>query len=373
MKIAYVYDAVYPWIKGGAEKRIYELSRRLVERGHEVHCYGMKMWPGQEDILQDGVHLHGICRPVPLYSGSKRSMKEAVYFAGRVLSSLPRDFDLVDCQEFPYLPCFSARLRTFRGPLLFITWYEVWGDYWYEYLGRKGLLGKAVERAVSRLTDKNIADSERTRRDLETLGVREVQVVPNGIDFEGIQRLRASDEGSDVIFVGRLLEHKNADLLIRAVAMASREIPDIRAVIIGDGPERENLRSLARSLDLEKNIKFTGFLEDYDQAVALMKSSRIFASPSTREGFGIAALEANACGLPIVTSRHSMNAVCDLVTADTGLICEPCAEDLAKGILEGLNWGEGRREKCIERARSFDWEEIVCQAEKIYELGLSQA
>ena len=37
MKIAYVYDAVYPWIKGGAEKRIYEISKRLVERGHEVH------------------------------------------------------------------------------------------------------------------------------------------------------------------------------------------------------------------------------------------------------------------------------------------------------------------------------------------------
>ena len=37
MKIAYVYDAVYPWVKGGAEKRIYEISKRSVERGHEVH------------------------------------------------------------------------------------------------------------------------------------------------------------------------------------------------------------------------------------------------------------------------------------------------------------------------------------------------
>ena len=42
MKIAYVYDAVYPWIKGGAEKRIYEISKRLVERGHEIPWFGMK-------------------------------------------------------------------------------------------------------------------------------------------------------------------------------------------------------------------------------------------------------------------------------------------------------------------------------------------
>lgn len=41
MKIAYIYDAAYPWVKGGAEKRIYEISRRLGERGHEVHCYCM--------------------------------------------------------------------------------------------------------------------------------------------------------------------------------------------------------------------------------------------------------------------------------------------------------------------------------------------
>ena len=74
MKIAYVYDAVYPWVKGGAEKRIYELSRRLAKRGHEVHCYGMKWWPGEDEILKDNVHLHGICPPMPLYSNGKRSI-----------------------------------------------------------------------------------------------------------------------------------------------------------------------------------------------------------------------------------------------------------------------------------------------------------
>ena len=50
MEIAYIYDAVYPWLKGGSEKRIYEISKRLVERRHEVHWFEIKWW--------DGVYLH---------------------------------------------------------------------------------------------------------------------------------------------------------------------------------------------------------------------------------------------------------------------------------------------------------------------------
>jgi glycosyltransferase involved in cell wall biosynthesis len=138
MKIAYVYDAVYPWVKGGAELRIYELSKRFANRGHEVHCYGIKWWEGDKEILKDNVHLHGIFRPMPLYSGERRSIKEAIYFAIKVLSLLNQEFDLIDCQEFPYLPCFSAKLASgLRRQELFITWHEVWGDYWYEYLGKK--------------------------------------------------------------------------------------------------------------------------------------------------------------------------------------------------------------------------------------------
>ena len=111
LEIAYLYDAVYPWVKGGAEKRIYELSQRMAARGHTVHCYGMKWWQGENEILRDGVHLHGICQPMPLYSGGRRSMKEAAYFAGKVLSARV-DCDIVDCQNFPYLSCFSAKLIT---------------------------------------------------------------------------------------------------------------------------------------------------------------------------------------------------------------------------------------------------------------------
>ena len=375
MEIAYIYDAVYPWVKGGAEKRIYELSRRLAARGHSVHCYGIKWWPGKDEMEREGVYLHGICHPRPLYVHGKRSIAEAVSFAASLLAHPSREA-IVDCQNFPYLSCFSARLsrsgRIQRKQVpqkLFITWHEVWGDYWHDYLGRKGTIGKIIEQATARLTDYNVAVSERTKRDLESLGARGVQVLPNGIDWQRIERIAPSPEQSDIVFAGRLAVHKNIDQLILAVGIIRSQLPDVRVAIIGDGPEMERLRSLTRIMNLEKNIQFYGFIESYDDALALMKSSRAFASPSSREGFGMAALDANACGLPVVTVEHRMNAVMDLVTENTGIICSPRPQDLAEGLLLALQEGKRMRASCRELARGYDWERICEMAERIYGQG----
>ena len=366
MKIAYVYDAVYPWVKGGAEKRIYEISRRLAARGHEVHCYGMKWWQGQDDIEAEGVHLHGICPPRPLYSNGKRSISQAAYFAGRLLS-IRTNVDVLDCQNFPYLSCFSAKLISrLQGPQLFITWLEVWGEYWREYLGEKGRAGQAVEWAAARLTDRNIAISKRTQRDLLSLAGREAQIVPPGIDCKMISEIAPAVQQSDLIYVGRLIEHKNIDLLIRSLKHVQSQVPDVKVLIVGDGPEMNNLRSLAKELDLSQSIRFLGFIEDYNYALSLMKSSRIFVSPSTREGFGMAALEANACGIPVVTVNHDMNAVMDLIGKDTGLICQPNEVELSQAILSLLRQSiSGNR--CIEAARQYDWDAICNRAERVYE------
>ena len=114
---------------------------------------------------------------------------------------------------------------------------------------------------------------------------------------------------------------------------------------------------------------FAAFWRDYDDVLALMKSSRVFASPSTREGFGMAALEANACGLPVVTVKHRMNAVMDLVTEQTGMVCEPTAEALADGLCRALQESDAMRGRCVEMARKYDWEEICDRAERVYEGG----
>jgi glycosyltransferase involved in cell wall biosynthesis len=367
MKIAYVYDAVFPWIKGGAEKRVYELSRRLAGRGHEVHCYGIKWWEGDQHLLREGVHYHGICPPMDLYVGGRRSIREAIAFAWRVLAAPSGSYEIVDCQHFPYFPCFSAKVRTWRSPAtLFITWHEVWGSYWREYLGRgKGIFGQAIERAVAGLTMNNIAVSERTKRDLEGLGQSRIRVVPNGIDLDEIEMIRPSERKAELVYAGRLLSHKNVDLLVSALALARDEIPDVRALIIGDGPEAYRLKRQIRELGLEDRVEMAGFLE-YEEMISRLKAARIFVLPSTREGFGMAALEALACGTPVVTVDHPMNAAADLVRG-AGFLCPPTAQGLAGAIIEGLENGKGLRERCLKRARGYDWEAICDVAERVYD------
>ena len=81
MRIAIVYDAVYPYSLGGGERRYYELAIRLAQAGHEVHWYGMRWWSGPRIMHKDGVTYHAICPKLPLYTRSgRRSIIEAFIF-----------------------------------------------------------------------------------------------------------------------------------------------------------------------------------------------------------------------------------------------------------------------------------------------------
>ena len=376
MKIAYVYDAVYPYVKGGAEKRIYEISKRLVKKGHEVHLFGMKYWNDGDIIIKNDVYLHGVCEPKELYVDGRRSIKEAIYFARKLLIPLTKeDFDVVDCQAFPYFPCFSAKICSSlkRTPLV-ITWHEVWNDYWYDYLGKKGIFGKVVERMTAHLTDKMIAVSERTKRDLEMIGVRkEIKVIQNGIDFGKIKMIEASNEEADVVFAGRLIKEKNVNILIDAVNIIKKEVPDVKCIIIGDGPEKRRLEKMAYDLGLEGNIEFKGFLADHNEVISYMKSSKVFVLPSRREGFGIVALEANACGLPVITVNHKMNAACDFINNDgNGFICELSEEEITEKIFMALDKREGMKRKCVENARGYDWDELGDLLERFYKAWVTK-
>nr|WP_282570218.1 glycosyltransferase [Methanoculleus sp. 7T] len=370
MKIAYVYDAVYPWVKGGVEKRIHEVSVRLADRGHEVHVYGMRSWDGPATIERDGVTLHGVCPGEALYADGRRTVPQALRFGSSVLRPLlASGADVVDCQNFPYFSCFSAKAASaLRGVPLTVTWHEVWGDYWYDYLGRRGVFGKAVERLAAGLTEHPVAVSPSTARALAGLGVPgPVPVIPNGIDLARIAAVAPAREGSDVIFAGRLIREKNVDVLLRALVQVREGVPDLRALIVGDGPERPALEALARDLGLAGAVAFTGFLPDYDSVIAAMKASRVFVLPSTREGFGIAALEAMACGIPVVTTDHPGNAAGDLVVEGVnGFCCELSAGEMGEGILLWLNKGPENRDLITGTTRAFDWDKVTVQVEKYY-------
>ncbi len=372
MKIAYVYDALYPYIKGGVEKRIWELATRLSDEGHEVHLFAINWWNGSDTIVKSNVYIHGVCLPQEFYCNGRRSIDEALYFAFHVLKPLLRyNFDIIDCQQSPYFPCFSSKISSlYNRSQLVITWHEVWGDYWYDYLGAIGVFGKFVERATARLTQHNIVVSNSTKGYLEGLGLssQPIEVIPNGIDLQNIRNIKPSSDKSDLIFAGRLIKEKGVLTLIDAIPTVKKEYPNVKCTIIGDGPEREKLEKQVKSLNLDEDILFLGFVEDYNDVLSYMKASKVFTIPSQREGFGIVALEANACGLPVITVKHPRNAICDLIQPQkNGYICAPSPGAISDAIIAGLRHCHSMRYNCISTASTYDWADVARQVEGYYE------
>jgi glycosyltransferase involved in cell wall biosynthesis len=372
MKIAFVYDAVYPWVKGGAEKRIYELGKRLAEQGNEVHVFGVKWWDGEEVIQYDGMVLHGVCAPRELYVNGRRSISEAIIFSIKLFSHLIRErFDVIDVSAFPYFSCFIAKIISLlrRTPMM-ITWHEVWGDYWYEYMGWRGFFGKLVERLVVKLTHTSIAVSSLTKKNLVSLGIKSenIRIVPNGIDLNKIADIPPSPDGCDIIFVGRLIKEKNVDVLLEAVGYVKLTLPGVKCHIIGDGPEKERLIGLAAELGLLDNVGFFGFM-GYEEVIARIKSSKVLALPSSREGFGMVVIEAFACGVPVVTVKGERNAASLLVDEKTGFVVNLDPEELGDAIC-ALILDNVYRERmgCAAKnvAQEFDWDGIASGLTCIY-------
>ncbi|ASJ15224.1 glycosyltransferase family 4 protein [Thermococcus radiotolerans] len=368
LKITFVYDVVYPWVKGGVEKRIYELAVRLA-KSHEVHVYGYRHWEGSAEIERDGIYYHGTVRVGKLYVGSRRSIIPPMRHAVSLLSQLKGErFDVIDCQASPYLPAYS--LRTLGLENVFITWHEFWGDYWFEYLGEAGFLGKTLEKGLFSF-ERHISVSQKTRLDLLSAGLRRpVFLVPNGVDYGFIRSVRPSELESDFVFIGRLIPEKGVDFLLRSLALLKREFPDFRGIIAGDGPERKKLEFLARELGIEKNVTFTGFLRDYADVIALMKASKVFAFPSRREGFGIVVIEAMASEVPVVTGEHPMNASVHLVEdGKTGFVVPLDEELFARALLLAYDNSKKLGSVAGERARRYDWDEVVRVLLSVYRGG----
>ena len=374
MKIAFVYDTSFPWVTGGAERRIYEIAKRLAIRGHDIHIYSLGYWMQTEEyksqkvIIKDNITYHSVGKPVDLYTkDNKRSIKEAIYFSTCILKCDLKDYDIVDCQGFPYFSCYSSKLKSKN---LVITLHEVWNDYWYEYMGRIGFFGKIIEKGILHLTNNVICVSQLTYEQmLENRCPSNATVIANGVDTDKITYVTPRKEYSDIIFAGRLIPEKNVELIIRAIHLVKNKHPHLTCRIIGEGPEEEELKTLTQTLNLEENIIFEGFFDKQEDLYRSIKSSTMFILPSKREGFGIVTIEANACGVPVITLNHPMNASKDLITSDNGYLVGDDPEELAKIIDKILTTGitADKRNKCRRTAEKYNWNHITDQTLAVYQ------
>jgi glycosyltransferase involved in cell wall biosynthesis len=222
---------------------------------------------------------------------------------------------------------------------------------------------RMAERLLSSVTDCTIAISELQRRDLverfRVAPASRTVVVPLGLDLSPLlaqtSRDRARARQVDVNytefvvgFVGRLVPIKNVDLLIEAIAMVRSELPGIRFVITGDGPERDRLERRARDAGVFDISTFQGWQEDLAAVYARLD---LLALTSSNEGTPVALIEAMAAGVPVVAT--AVGGVADVVQDHvTGLLTEESARSVADSILETARAPEAASDR-TQRAREF--------------------
>jgi alpha-1,6-mannosyltransferase len=188
--------------------------------------------------------------------------------------------------------------------------------------------------------------------EFERIGARNVVRAPLGVDLRAF-RPSASWEPRLLVHCGRLSAEKKPQRSLTTLATLRAAGLPARLVIAGDGPLRTRLEQ--RAADQGLPVTFAGFLPGPAEVAKLLASADIVLAPGPAETFGLAALEALACGTPVVVSAES---ALPEVTGDAGAAV--AGEDLAAGVLDLLGRPEAtRRAAARARAEQFGWPAAV--------------
>jgi glycosyltransferase involved in cell wall biosynthesis len=377
LRVLLLYDCVYPESLGGIEARNHELALALAARGHRVQVVG---WAREARAPAPGVTV------VPLHghqAGSRRvgrrRGRDALRFARAVRRLRLGDAELVETANIPFAHLFPLALRCAlaRKPLV-VTWHEVWGRHWRDFLADSPLgrlawpVFAAIELLALQLGTVALAVSPLTHRRLARRRLRGAPLlIPNGVTVEAVRAAAGGQPpGPPLIYAGRLLADKRVDLLLRAVARLDVE-PSAAGpllTVIGDGPERARLEALAGELGIASRVVFTGRLATPEEVWRRLGAASIAVQPSSREGFGLFPLEAMAAGLPVVYCAAERSAVGEVVRHGVeGLESAPEPAALA-ATLRGLLADAAGRERLSAaargRAEEHDWREVARRLEE---------
>lgn len=202
----------------------------------------------------------------------------------------------------------------------------------------------------------------------------------NGISKEFLQPVEKTQNRDKVelLFVGRLVPYKGADMLIDAIARLPEPIKQrISLTIVGDGSEKAILENAVKELGLQDIVTFAGWVKQQDTA-AYYRKADIFCFPSIREFGGAVVMEAMACGLPCIVANNG--GIAEYVTEKTGFKIDLNSRDyvvqeLANKIellTENKQLREQMSAKCIEKAHEFEWSSKARRIVEIYMELLAQ-
>lgn len=375
MRVLHVVPTYLPAVRyGGPIYSVHALCRALADRGHDVHVYTTNVdGPGVSGVsLSDPVLREGVkIRYFPCGLGRRVYRSPAM---GRALAANAGKFDVLHLHSVYLWPTLAAA-RAARGanvPYVLAPR----GMLVRDLIERKSRLLKTAWIALFERT--NIAEaaavhvtSELEQAELAKLGlpVRRVAIVANGIDVPNPIHpcRRGATQTPYVLSLGRINWKKGLDRLIAAMTYA----PNTDLLIAGNDEEnyQPRLEAMVRELALSGRVRFLGPVRD-EEKWDLMRSAALFALPSYSENFGIAALEAMACGCPVaVTPEVGLARV--VGEAGAGIVIGGEAKDIGTAISDLISdpirrSAMGTAGKALA-GQKFSWPRIAERMEQVYE------
>jgi glycosyltransferase involved in cell wall biosynthesis len=318
VRVCLVYDCLFPYTVGGAERWYRNLAERLRGAGHEVTYLTLRQWERGEQAQVDGVRVVSVGPRMNLYTaGGRRRILPPLVFGVGVFAHLLRHgrrYDVVHTCAFPYFSLLAAAiLRAPSGYRLVVDWFEVWSrSYWREYLGAAGRVGELVQRACARVPQRAFCFSELHAERLREERLNGPVTVLRGLYTGSVEPSAPRAAEPVVLFAGRLIPEKQVTLAVAAMARAVERIEGLRGEFLGDGPERDALAAAIASHGLQDVVSAPGFVE---AAVvdAEMRGAMCMLLSSRREGYGMVVVEAAARGTPSIVVAGEDNAATELI------------------------------------------------------------
>lgn len=384
MKIGLFSDTYYPEINGVATS-VLTLHRELARRGHEVHVFAPKC-RGWENHQQDTVHY---IASAPFLVLKDRN----VAFPGPLTNweATRLDFDIVHTNSEFVMGHFGRLVARANDSVLIHTYHTIWEEY--TYYVTHGVADEAARKVARKYSewwcnrfDRIIAPTGKTLGLLYDYGVRTpMDIIPSGMDIarfaperhDAAERAARRGEcgvqpGERVLLnIGRISREKNLEQVMRVFPRLLEAHPDVRLVIVGEGPMRESLHRMAEELGVAARVTFTGPKpwETIDQYYAI---GDVFVSASHSETQGLTYVEAMASGLCVcaVNDACLSGVIQDGVS---GILTGDDDDALLSGLLRAFS-DEGRKiaGQAARYAEPFGTKAFAAKVEKCYETALAE-
>jgi phosphatidylinositol alpha-mannosyltransferase len=358
----------YGWDSpGGVQTHIRELTKHLQDEGHQVSVFAPVS--DEDRVNEDWLVNAGKPISIPV-NGSVARVLFGPIASSRVKQWITQgDFDLLHLHE-PAIPSLSLlACSAATGPMV--------GTFHVSSPKQKAIyaIGPILEPIVEKLTAR-IAVSESARQTLKDHFDTDAVVIPNGIEssqYSSAQPTIHWRNPHTLGFIGRFEEpRKGLQILLDALPIIARFIPDVRLLIAGPGDGDELIKKL--DIGLRNRIVFLGFLTEQEKA-SFLKSITVYVAPNTGgESFGIILTEALSAGTPVVASDiPAFQAV--LEKGDAGLLFKNGdSPDLAKvliGLLRDEQLQQNLSIKGKLSSQKYDWQVVADQILSVYEMAMA--